>query len=148
MKRFLALVLCLFWAATSVFAADISGQVRGEEGRPLARAEISIPALKKYILSDEQGIFTLKDLAPGTYTLQVRCAGYAPEIRKVKLDQNLVAQDFKLYFSAIELPVLTVTAKPQPSSLLTSPQSVSVLEGRALERMRGRGHFGKIVLVP
>lgn len=38
----------------------------------------------------------------------------------------------------IEAPPITITAKPQPVEVFTAPQSVTVLEGRQLDRQRGQ----------
>ena len=46
--------------------------------RPVSRAEIFVPGLRRAVLSDSTGAFRIDGLPAGTYSIVVRVAGYVP----------------------------------------------------------------------
>lgn len=72
-------------AATSAPAVDgrIEGSVLDEHGRPLAGVSISAEGAElHFATSDERGRFVLRALAPGTYTVAARRAGFVAPPRQ------------------------------------------------------------------
>jgi len=58
-------------------AGTIAGTVTDPSGAVLKGAQVSIPAQGVNVVSDEQGMFVIKGLAPGNYTLTVSYVGFA-----------------------------------------------------------------------
>jgi len=58
-------------------AGAIAGTVTDPSGAVLKGAQVSIPAQGVNVVSDEQGMFVIKGLAPGNYTLTVSYVGFA-----------------------------------------------------------------------
>ena len=56
----------------------IAGSVTDASGAMLKGAEVSIPAENVRVISDEKGLFVIKGLAPGNYTLRITYVGFAP----------------------------------------------------------------------
>ncbi|MGD0347925.1 MAG: TonB-dependent receptor [Terracidiphilus sp.] len=77
---FFALLLIFFAASSclpsSLFAAEIRGNVVGVRGEPLARVQVSILELQQQTITGDGGGFVIAGLAPGEYTLQANAVGY------------------------------------------------------------------------
>jgi TonB-dependent receptor len=58
-------------------AGAIAGTVTDPSGAVLKGAQVSIPAQAVNVVSDEQGLFVIKGLAPGNYTLRISYVGFA-----------------------------------------------------------------------
>ncbi|RMG80756.1 MAG: TonB-dependent receptor [Bacteroidetes bacterium] len=81
----LALALLPGWLAAQ---AVIAGQVTDESGEPLAGASVLILETKKGTSTNENGLYRLENLPPGTYTLRVSYLGYEDEIRKTNIPEG------------------------------------------------------------
>ena len=110
----------------------LSGIVTDSAGNPLSDARISIAEAKRYATTNEQGRYVFTDLANGTYTVSYALVGYSPQLRRVTIADGDVTLNVSLKPSLIELPELQVTATPNATSSLESPQPVSVLSGEEL----------------
>ena len=64
--------------------------------------------------------------------------GYTADTRSVSVPAGPLALDVALTSSAVEAPALTVTARAVASDVLSTPQSVAVVDARALARDRVR----------
>ena len=58
-------------------AGTIAGSVTDPSGAVLKGAQVAIPAHDVNVVSDEQGLFVIKGLAPGNYTLSISYVGFA-----------------------------------------------------------------------
>ena len=110
----------------------LSGVVSDSGGLPLPDARISIAEAKRYTTTNAEGRYEFAGLANGTYTVSYALVGFGPQLRKVVVSDQNVTQDVTLKASLIELPELQVTATPNATSSLESPQPVSVLSGEEL----------------
>jgi hypothetical protein len=69
--------LCLFIIVTHVVVASAqTGSLRGiisdaESGQPLAMVKVILPSLKRQTLTNRNGAFEIKNIAPGTYAVTV-----------------------------------------------------------------------------
>ncbi len=143
MKASLYIVLCAMAAMLAVsvevsFALTLSGAVVNDEQAPLANANVSIPALHRTAVTDTAGKFVFENLSAGIYAVRITTIGYGAETRTVTLAAGDATLNVALQSTPLEVSGVTVTAKPQPTDVLTSPQSVSVVEGRQLDRQRGQ----------
>jgi hypothetical protein len=69
---------------------QVKGFVRSQRGKPIANAEVIATPGDAKTVSAADGTFTI-DLAPGTYKVTVRAAGYAAQVLNVTIDPNGVA---------------------------------------------------------
>ena len=145
---FIATVLLLAVAWQSSVAATLSGVVRDEQRQPLAAVTVSIPALKRGMITEDDGKFTFDRIPNGTYTLQFSLIGYAVETRQVRAGVEKEPLSVMLRISPLDAPSVTVTAGPQPTDALTTPQAVSVLQGRQLDQNRGEAVMQSIKNTP
>ena len=79
---------------------------------PLAGAQVGLPELDRFVLTNEDGAAELTALPPGTYILEVTRPGYGPARALVELGSGSVADaDVALGTGPIEIEGITVTAE-------------------------------------
>ena len=110
----------------------LAGQVRGENGRPLAGARLLVWGSGVEGETDRQGEFTLRGLPTGTHSLEVRQIGYAPKLVAVDLSPRELATVMVVLERAAVLEPVRVFGKAPPRRSITG----------FLER-RERGGFGR-----
>src|SRR5437588_3098378 len=104
--------IALGFAATSVFAQNTTGTIRGtvtgDNGAPIASAQIVArnvsTGVTRNALSNDAGGYTLVGLVPGTYDVNVRRIGSAPQSRTIVVQIGATQiQDFALATQAAQL---------------------------------------------
>jgi hypothetical protein len=117
---------------TAVEATRLHGRVTNFHGNPLADARVTVVEISRSALTDQEGGYVITALPAGTYTTTFALIGYGPQTRRVTLDAADKVLDVTLNESLVELPPIQVTASPNATSALTSPQPVDVLGGARL----------------
>ncbi len=137
-KVFFWMVVALFivCGALNVSAAQLSGQVMDENQAAMADVRVGIPALHRSAFTDAEGKFLFDKVTSGVLTVEFSRIGYRTETRKVNLTPRDTVLTVQLVVSPLEGSPLTVTASPQPTDVLSSPLSVSIISGRELEQKR------------
>ncbi len=133
-----AIIAMLVCTAGAAWTQNFSGTVVDEKQAPLPTVNIVIPALKRGTVTDIAGNFKFEKLPAGIYAVQFSHIGYKTENRDVNLSQGNVTLTVKLQVTALTMSRVTVTAKPQATDVLSSPQSVTIVDGPQLERQRGQ----------
>ncbi len=113
--------------------ATVKGRLTDDLGKPLAGAQVSVPALQKGGVTAADGSYSL-DVPDGNYVLQFKLADYGTVNRSVSVAATGATLDVVLKQNVIEVAPITITATAQPAAALTTPASVSVVQGRALEK--------------
>jgi hypothetical protein len=95
------LFLPIFFAAnfcmpSSLFAAEVRGNVAGVRGAPLARVRISILETQRQTITGDDGRFAIAGLAPGDYTLQANAVGYWLTIARFSLAEGEQTKEFEI----------------------------------------------------
>ena len=137
-RFFIGVFLILSIGASSSFAQSFFGTVLNEKQSPLANVVVTIPALKRGATTNEAGKFTFEKLPAGVYVVAISYLGYRSETRVVNLANGDAALTVILHVSPLTMSAVTVTAKPQPTDVLTSPQAVAILAGAQLNQLRGQ----------
>ncbi len=141
MKSFTILYIALLTGIspmTQMYAQKISGEVRDADGRPLAGVNVIVPALQRGAATDTAGVFTIEKLPAGVFVVEFSMIGFQRETRQVDTRRGDVYLRISMHISPLDFPSIVLTAKPQPTDILNTPQSVTVLEGRQLDRRRGQ----------
>lgn len=113
-------------------AFTLRGRVTDTLGQPLAEARVVITESHRSIETDPEGHYRISELPSGTYTVNFTALGFAPQVRRVVIVDRDVELTVALKPTLIELPPIQVTATPNATSALESPQPVSVVAGRDL----------------
>lgn len=137
LKRMRLLCLSAVLAvAAGADAAVLRGVVKEESGF-VAGAKVSVPSAGRAAVTDVQGRFEIKDLAPGVYAVSV-VSPHGRASRTVDLVEGDAEIEVALSDEWIQLPTLVLTASSLAREALDAPQSVTVLEGRELDRARAQ----------
>ncbi len=120
------------WAS----ANTLSGHVSDPSGKPLANVQVVIPALQKGAKTDDSGNYKIADVPPGNYAVQFKPLDYAMATKNADLSKGDETLDVAVSGSPFALTPITISAAPKPASVLTTPASVSVIQGQALQQAK------------
>jgi len=134
-------ILCLLLglSAGSVFAqtATLSGKVTdAQSGEGLtANVVVTAAGVRTGASCDPNGMYTVSNLAPGTYTVTVTILSHETRVQTV----TLAAGDSKvlnigLTESGIELNAVVISASRKQEKVLEAPAAISVLEQSEIRR--------------
>ena len=116
--------------AQSLF--EVNGTVFSE-GKPLAFSNVYIENSATGAITNEEGVFKLTDLKPGTYTLIVSFTGYATSKKRIKITNKNVQIKFNLVEdNSLQEVIITGTLKAV--SRLESPVPVEVYSTTFLKK--------------
>ena len=116
--------------AQSLF--EVNGTVFSE-GKPLAFSNVYIENSATGAITNEEGVFKLTDLKPGTYTLIVSFTGYATSKKRIKITNKNVQIKFNLVEdNSLQEVIITGTLKAV--SRLESPVPVEVYSTAFLKK--------------
>lgn len=138
MKRLL-MVACALWLTPFAFAQTVTGTITdGESGQPLAGATIFLPTEDLGTATDTSGEYSLTLPSAGSYRIIFGYVGYKTETRSISVASgSQIELDIVLTPSFVEVGDVTVTARARASDVLSTPQSVSVVDEHALARSTG-----------
>ncbi|HFE52651.1 MAG TPA: TonB-dependent receptor [Bacteroidetes bacterium] len=115
----------------------VAGHVRdAKTGEALPGANVLVVGTPYGASTDLQGMFRIRGLPPGTYTLRALMIGYTPGKRTgVRVSAGDTTRvDFELQPSVVELSPVVVTADKSGTPIEESTTSVSVIGARELEQ--------------
>lgn len=128
--------------AAALTLGDLRGQIFDRDtGAPLRFAEVGLLGLARRTVTDEAGRFSLGDLEPATYTLEIRSLGYEVVAEPVEVPAGMdVLLDLRVAPQAVEIDGLVVTARAAvEQAVRVAPFRRSIVYGEvmALEEQRG-----------
>jgi outer membrane cobalamin receptor len=133
-----------------MLTAQITGGVTGrvedaETGKPLIGANIIIKSTPYGTATDLQGVFNLKRLPAGQYTLEASMMGYQKASRPVVVTAGRVFESlFQLEPTVLKQRKLVVTATRRKQYIEDAPTSVEVVNDHAI-RTRGASELDEIL---
>ena len=119
-----ALVAALPPAAAQAGTGSIAGTVANSATRQfLTDAEVKVAGTNISTLTDRDGTFTIRNLAPGSYTLEVSYTGLDSEKRIVDLTAGQTARlEFNLTSGIYKLAAFTVAAEAEGNAAAINQQ--------------------------
>lgn len=138
-RSFLLICLSLLSVLPSSLLAQSETAIRGfvynaEDGKPVPYANIVLKGTQKGAVASNEGYFTVNDVKPGTYTLEVSFVGFQTHTQEIKLKPGQIAS-VKVYLKPKSevLQSVEVSAERQArrTKVLTS---VSSLDQRSIRR--------------
>ena len=139
------LLLCFF--ASSSYAQNIKGTIKSQSGESVAFANISVLNGQQGSVADKEGNFTL-NLKEGTYQLQFSAIGFATQLQKVVVADELVTIDIVLSENTQTLGEVVVTANKREEDILNVPTAITSLSAKKIEDTRTWGLEGLNGIVP
>lgn len=116
-------------------ACFVKGIVRDKHtGQPVVGATVQILGQNKGVFTDESGRYELRDLCPGSYTMECRIVGYSAFQHKLDLtaghEENFNLEEQEVHLQDVEI---TAHRSDAPSS-----QPLTTITGSDLEKTRGQ----------
>ena len=114
--------------------ANIGGHViDASTGEHLPYCLVSIPGTKLACLTDASGHYVLRDLTPGTITLEASYTGFETQKKTVTIsDKQTIELNFELNPDAFLLDQVVVTSSKTETKRRESPSLVNVTSGKLL----------------
>lgn len=95
--KLIVILIFAFLHITSAFSQAIYGTVADQAtSEPLTGASLKLMSQNTGTVSSHNGKFSLKELKPGTYTLQCSYVGYQPKEKEIRITDNDVEVHFEL----------------------------------------------------
>ncbi|WP_300602203.1 TonB-dependent receptor [Niabella sp.] len=158
-KKILGLVVLQWFVFMMGYAAPVikkdiapAGSLKGvvtddATGQPLPEATISFPDLKIDVTAGKDGVYAIRSLPNGRYTVSVSFIGYRSFVGTVVINGPTVL-DFKLKLSVVENDAVVVTGVSASTQLKHTPTHISVLSQKDLQQSSGTGLLDAVAKVP
>jgi len=132
MKRLL-LSLSLLVAPAIAQPGSITGKVTLEAtGDEVHHATVMIPQLRRSTQTDQEGVYSFRNIPPGNYEVLAHMHPFSDERRKIQVNANAASKlDFHLKIAPVHEQI-TVTASGQEETTLGAIQSVATIENMEL----------------
>jgi len=114
----------------------LSGRVTDSTGAPLGGARVSLLELRRTTTTDSIGQYRFASVPAGRYSVSVAQVGYAPAVRRVAFSGVDLTMDVTLRAAAIELSAVQVTATPDATSALNTPQPLALVAQETLRQVQ------------
>lgn len=126
----------------------LQGEIRTTDNQPAAFVSVQLRGTAKATATNEEGLFILKNIKAGTYTLEVSLVGLQPQEKSVTIKDNEVATvSLTLVENAQQLTDVVVRARRSLNERITSigklpvqpkdlPQAITVIDKTILERQQ------------
>lgn len=114
----------------------LSGHVTDSAGAPLSGARVSLLELRRSTTTDSIGQYRFGNVPVGRYSLSVAQIGFAPAVRRFVFSGSDFTVDVALRPAAIELSAVQVTATPNATSALETPQPIALVADEALRQVQ------------
>lgn len=128
-------------------AAILSGKVVDNEDNPLANAQVVIPELNRHVFTNEAGSFIFADIPNGVYAVTAAKKGYPSAVAT----GDLRHKDSQITISLGEFSFKGSTVVISGSRVvdeLDYAQSVSIVGGKKLDRLRGQSLVETLLDLP
>lgn len=113
MKTTVLLVLLAFYSS-NLFAGEVSGVVKDNNGGVLAYASITIKGTSKGAVANSQGRYRIQ-LDPGLYTLVCQYVGFKSEEKQIEIGVGMVSVDFELSPQDLKMPEVVIKKGEDPA---------------------------------
>jgi iron complex outermembrane receptor protein len=118
---FFTLIIVVFLTRGTVLAqsknGSVSGSVKTSDGNPAAFVSVGIKNTSKTAQSDESGNFTIKNVAPGNYTLKVSAVGVSAQEKQVSVTAGETATvSFSIAESSSQLKEVAINGYRTPNT--------------------------------
>lgn len=135
MKNLLLFYLLSLTSLASVAQSEsaLKGRIVDENSRPLQSISVHLLNSQYGAVTNSDGIFLIKNIPAGYYTLNVTGIGYAEINRKVNVSGNESEVSIVLKPAYQQLSELTVTAQKREEPVQQLPQSITTLSSKAIE---------------
>tara|TARA_R110002049_G_scaffold1498_1_gene11576 strand:+ start:684 stop:3500 length:2817 start_codon:yes stop_codon:yes gene_type:complete len=141
--------LLISLVGNSVFGQiDVEGIVKDNHGTVVEGANVVLQDTHFFGVSDNKGIFKIKDVASGIYILKISHIGFKTLTESIEVDNNNLSLSFTLEDDLLNLQTVVVTGTFEPRTQLESSTSVTSLESKTLHQIVPRGTADLLQNIP
>jgi len=142
-KILIVIYLCCFTMVTAFAIDEYNGGIKGSvstlDGKPAAWVTVHVKTLAISAITDENGVFTFKNLKPGTYTLVISYSGSEQSEKTITVtDDKITKAEFILQETAKRLNEIIIDGRKssnlQPATIgkipvapMDLPQSITII---------------------
>ena len=124
------LLLILFTEKAQAQIFSIRGKVKNDAtGEVIAFANVGLKGTENHAVTDEKGIYNLKNVKPGTYTLLVSLVGYKISSKEIIITNKDIERNFQLAASINKLDSVVIQGNKEKTFGITRLKAV---EGTAI----------------
>ena len=134
-------ILCLLVLSAIGFAQDetttggIKGTVRTQDNSPAPSATVRIKESRKAVLTNNEGAFTLDNIQPGNYILEISTIGYQPVEKGVTVSAGSYTDiSLQLSQAQTELREVIVSAGRTKETIDEVPSSVTIVGLKTMQQ--------------
>jgi outer membrane cobalamin receptor len=112
-RCFFTAFVILFTTFNLAFAQEgaLKGSVKSDEGEPLIGVNVSVLGTKLGDVTNNKGLFEIKNIPAGTYEIRVSYVGFNPETQKIAIKEKQAAVvEFTLSSISIKSDAISVIA--------------------------------------
>lgn len=135
------LVFCLFLLSVGAGAQNetatgvVKGTVTTAGSQPVAAATVRLNETGKATFTNNDGVFTLEKIVPGTYRLEVSSVGYEPQEKEVTVTANSTTDvSIEIAETQKSMTEVIVSAGRNRETIDEVPSSVSIVGLRTLQQ--------------
>lgn len=159
---FMRLIICLLFCSLPSIAhlGILKGEVLDKQtSQPLRGVNIIIEGLKLGTISDESGLFMIKDVPSGAYSIKISLVGYAYQEKKITVtNDEIKTLNFSLDLAEISLSEIKISASnPKKQQIITeldlklrpisnSQEVLRIIPGLVMGQHAGGGKAEQIFL--
>lgn len=140
MKIHFTMLLCIFLSIAS-FAqtGSVSGTVvDANTQEPLMGTNVVVRGTNTGAVTDENGRYSLRDLEPGTYVLDVHFMGYETISRETTVTAGAdLEENFSLVESSSIMDEIVISANRRPQKITRAPATISIIGAEEIDRYAG-----------
>jgi iron complex outermembrane recepter protein len=142
MTRIGFFISLLILSASTLFATNgaentgiIKGTITTPDSKPAVAATVQLKSSRKTALTNETGEFSLENIEPGNYELQISLIGYETLLQSVTVEAGqTVTVSLQLILSQKQLSEVIVSAGRTRETIDEVPSSVSIIGTKAIEK--------------
>ena len=134
--RKIVLPVILLLAGATAQCQVITGKITNNKSKPVANAFIHLLNTNDETVSDVQGNFIFRHIAPGKYHVSVSANGYADISEEVIVSATGANLNIHLTDAMIRLDAVIVTAQKKEESLQNIPLSLTAISSKQVQQYR------------
>ncbi|AVR44208.1 TonB-dependent receptor [Christiangramia fulva] len=132
--KYFTLAVCLLISLCGFSQSELKGEIKNDINEPIAGATIYLEELQKGTTTNFEGVYNLKDIPPGIWTVTIRMLGYQTKKAKLEFTSNSVVEyNTILQDDYGNLDEVVISASRNPEYLSEIPASVTVVNSGKLQ---------------
>lgn len=115
---------------------SLSGKITDAQSQAVAGVTVRLINSPYGTATDANGSYSISEIPPGDYTLQVTAVGFASQRRNITVGPSTETIDIQLEESTTQLDAVIVTAQKQEEDVQKVPFTVNTITSRQVEQYR------------